>query len=184
MLQKNSRKKILIGVCSVLAVIQIVISQQTNTLGTSPEGLALIGNAEGCKTTPYQCPADVLTVGIGSTASLAPIDKNKVYSLEEIASRWVEDLKQAEACVNRYANGKSQPQGAYDALVSITFNVGCGKLQNSTLFKQARNGDYPHYCQQFNRWIYSGGKVLKGLITRREKETALCLSSHIKGAIK
>ncbi|MDA5610947.1 tripartite tricarboxylate transporter permease, partial [Pasteurella multocida subsp. multocida] len=37
---------------------------------------------------------------------------------------------QAEKCVNTHAKGKQLPQGAFEALTSITFNVGCGKMQN------------------------------------------------------
>ena len=49
-------------------------------------------------------------------------------------------MKQAEKCINTYANAQRMPQGAFDALSSITFNLGCGKLKNSTLFKMARQG--------------------------------------------
>ena len=69
------------------------------------------------------------------------------------------------------------PQGAFDALSSITFNLGCGKLKNSTLFKMARQGYSKAMCNQFSRWIYANGEPLKGLIERREKERALCLAS-------
>ena len=69
------------------------------------------------------------------------------------------------------------PQGAFDALVSITFNVGCGKLKNSSLFKMARQGYSKAMCNQFERWIYAAGKPLKGLIERRQKEKNLCLIS-------
>lgn len=67
-------------------------------------------------------------------------------------------------------------QGAFDALVSITFNVGCGKLKNSQLFKLARRGEKQAMCGQFSRWIYANGKPLKGLIERRQKEQARCLA--------
>jgi len=79
--------------------------------------------------------------------------------------------------VNTYANGQAMPQGAFDALVSITFNAGGGNLKNSTLFKMARKGYSKGMCGQFERWIYANGVPLKGLIERRQKEKALCLGS-------
>lgn len=162
--------------CAVGAVIAIVMTNYSADLKTSQRGLELIGNAEGCYAKPYQCPADVLTVGIGTTYAVEKIDRKKVYTLEEIAALFAKGVKQAEDCVNRYANGANMPQHAFDALTSITFNVGCGKLQNSTLFRMARQGYTPKMCDQFSRWIYSGRKVLPGLVERRSKERALCLT--------
>lgn len=163
-------------ICAISAVVGLVIATHGNEIRTSEKGLLLIGNAEGCMKKPYQCPADVLTVGIGITA-VEKIDRNKIYSLQEIAELYVKGIKQSEKCVTQYANGQTMPQGAFDALVSITFNVGCGKLKNSSLFKIARQGYSKAMCSQFERWIYAAGKPLKGLIERRQKEKNLCLIS-------
>ncbi|OOF59351.1 lysozyme [Rodentibacter myodis] len=162
--------------CSVVAVVALVIAAHGNEIRTSEQGLLLIGNAEGCQRKPYTCPADVLTFGIGTTDTVEKINPNKIYTDEEIARAFAKGVQQAEKCVNTYANGQTMPQGAFDALTSITFNVGCGKLKNSTLFKLARQGYSPAMCGQFERWIYAGGKPLNGLIDRRQKEKALCLT--------
>ncbi|MDG6881048.1 Phage-related lysozyme (muraminidase) [Phocoenobacter uteri] len=165
-------------VCSVMAIIGIV-KQQYPEIKVSQQGLELIGNAEGCRAKPYTCPADVLTVGIGSTeAGGSKIQRNKIYTNEEIAERWKEDLLIAQECVEKYAHGNTQPQGAYDALVSITFNIGCGAMRKSTLFRMAKQGYSPQMCNQFPRWVYAGGQKLKGLVKRRAKEKALCLGGN------
>lgn len=164
-------------VCAVTAVVGLVIATHGNEIRTSEKGLLLIGNAEGCMQKPYQCPADVLTVGIGTTDAVERINRNKIYTLQEVAELYTKGIKQAEKCVNTYANGQAMPQGAFDALVSITFNAGCGNLKNSTLFKMARKGYSKAMCGQFERWIYANGVPLKGLIERRQKEKALCLGS-------
>ncbi|HED4400750.1 TPA: lysozyme [Pasteurella multocida] len=162
--------------CSVATIVAIVASNHSNEIRTTQRGMEIIGNAEGCYTKPYQCPADVLTVGIGTTDAVEEIDRNKIYTLEEIALLFKEGIKQAEKCVNTHANGKQLPQGAFEALTSITFNVGCGKMQKSTLFKMAKQGYTPQMCDQFSRWVYAGGQKMRGLEIRREKERQLCLT--------
>lgn len=164
-------------VCSV-AMIILAVKNHHPEIRTSVAGLELIGNAEGCRRDPYKCPADVITVGIGSTEfGGKKIDPKHIYTDEEIAERWAKDLVAAEQCVNRYGNGKRMPQGAFDAMVSLTFNVGCGALKFSTLFKLANQGNLAGVCNQFPRWVYAGGKRLRGLEIRREKERQLCLTS-------
>lgn len=159
--------------CSVALIIAIVTSNYSDEIRTSKAGLEIIGNAESCAREPYLCPANVLTVGIGSTGKDI---QQRIYSDEEIAKRWVDDIKTAERCVNRFANGFHLPQSVFDAVTSITFNCGCGNMKSSTMFKYLNAGDYFHACNEFPRWNQSKGKVLQGLVNRREKEKALCLS--------
>ena len=164
-------------VCAVSSIITLMYAQFGEELILSPKGAEIIGNAEGCRRDPYQCPADVLTVGIGSTAASGEkIDPKHRYSDLEIAERWKNDIVIAEQCVNKYGNGKQLPQSVFDAAVSITFNVGCGAVRNSTLFKQLRSGNYYQACHEYPKWVYAGGKKLPGLVSRREKEKALCLA--------
>lgn len=167
-----------LATCGVVTIIGLVYQLFPGEIRTSQAGLEIIGNAEGCRRDPYICPAGVLTVGIGSTeAGGEKIDQKKRYTEKEIADRWKDDIKDAEACVNRFANGAELPQGAFDAAVSITFNVGCGAMKRSTLFKYASQGNITAMCNQFPRWVYANGKKLRGLEIRREKEKALCLSN-------
>ena len=99
-----------LGACSVMAVIGIMYSQFGGELRLSQAGAEIIGNAEGCIAVPYKCPADVLTVGIGSTEySGQKIEPKKKYTNEEIAYRWKNDIKLAESCVDKYANGRMLP---------------------------------------------------------------------------
>ena len=168
-----TRKKIATtAICSVTAIIGIVLANYSEDIRTSKTGLEIIGNAESCVREPYYCPANVLTVGIGSTGNV----ENKIYSDDEISRRWVSDIKTAELCVNRHANGFHLPQSVFDASVSITFNVGCSKMRTSTMFKHLNNGNYRAACNEFPRWNKAGGVVLNGLVIRREKERSLCLN--------
>ncbi|MGL4733219.1 MAG: lysozyme, partial [Fusobacteriaceae bacterium] len=63
----------------------------------------------------------------------------------------------------------------FDALVSFCYNCGSGNLQTSTLLRKLNAGDYPGAAEEFPRWNRAGGKVLNGLIKRREAEKELFL---------
>ena len=166
-----------LGVCSVLAVIGIMYTNFSDEIRLSPAGAEIIGNAEGCRREPYKCPADVLTVGIGSTEySGLPIEPKRIYTDLEIAERWKHDIQVDEKCVNQYGNGRNLPQPVFDAATSITFNVGCGAMRKSTMFKYLNVGKYVQACNELSRWTRAGGRVLPGLVSRREKEKQLCLT--------
>lgn len=169
---RNITKIVTTTICSVSAIIGVVLVDYSDEIRTSKSGLEIIGNAESCRNEPYYCPANILTVGIGSTTG--QIEQRK-YSDDEIAKRWVDDIKQSELCVNRFANGFHLPQSVFDATVSITFNVGCTKMQSSTMYRYLNTGQYEQACNELPRWNKSSGKVLRGLVVRREKERALCL---------
>jgi len=160
------------AICSVSVIIGIVLTDYSRDIRVSKAGLELIGDAESCRNKPYYCPASILTVGIGSTTGA--IEQRK-YSDDEIAQRWVNDIKAAEHCVNQYASGEKLPQSIFDAAVSLTFNVGCSKMKSSTMYRYLNLVEYKNACHEFPRWNKSNGKVLKGLVTRREKERVLCL---------
>ncbi|WP_392559337.1 lysozyme [Orbus mooreae] len=164
--------KLTTTICSISAIIGIVITDYSDEIRTSEQGLEIIGNAESCRNEPYYCPANILTVGIGSTTGT--IEQRK-YSDDEIAARWLSDIKEAEQCVNQYANGPKLPQSVFDATVSLTFNVGCSKMQTSTMYRYLNVGEYVKACNELPRWNKSVGKVLNGLVIRREKERELCL---------
>lgn len=171
-------KKIAVGgTCAIPGIIALMYGVFGEELTFSPAGAEIIGNAEGCRRDPYHCPADVLTVGIGSTEyGGEKIEPKHRYTDLEIARRWKNDIQIAEKCVMKYGNGKALPQSVFDSAVSITFNVGCGVVSKSTMFKHLRAGEYEKACNEFPKWIYAGGKKLPGLVTRREREKALCLT--------
>lgn len=164
------------GLCVVSAIIAVLNTDFHGQFRTSQQGLEIIGDAEGCKREPYLCPANVLTVGIGSTEASSGKIERKIYTDKEIAERWLVDIKNAEKCVNRYANGWNIPQPVFDVATSLTFNVGCGATSKSTFFRKIRSGDYVGACNELPKWVYAGGKKLRGLEIRREKERTLCLA--------
>jgi lysozyme len=64
-------------------------------------------------------------------------------------------------------------QNQFDALVSWVFNLGAGNLRASTLLKVVNLSDMNGVPAQIKRWNKAGGKVLEGLIRRREAEALL-----------
>lgn len=166
-----SKAKIAGGaVCSVMAIIAIVVSN--GQVRTNQRGLELIGNAESCRREPYVCPAGVLTDGMGNTHGVV---RGTVKGDAQIAHEWQENILDAESCVNRYGNGRNLSDNAFSAAVSVTFRAGCGNMRSSQMFTLFRSGNITAACNQFTRWVWGGGKVLPGLVTRAGNEKALCL---------
>ncbi|WP_420809755.1 lysozyme [Entomohabitans teleogrylli] len=171
-MEKTTSKKLAGGagvICSVGAIIAIVLS--AGNVRTNERGLELIGNAEGCRLEPYMCPAGVLTDGIGNTHGVKSGERK---SYEQIAADWEQNIQEAERCVNRYANGRQLSDDTFSAVTSITFNVGCGAMQKSTLYRLLRQNDIGAACNEFPRWVYSNKVKLPGLVKRRDAEKKLC----------
>lgn len=123
---------------------------------------------EGYSNTAYRDSAGVWTCGYGHTSGVTAT----TTCLKSEAERWLkEDLAPVEAYVNTIEQVRTQ--GQYDALVDFAYNLGIGKLKSSTLLKKIKAGASTEEIQaEFRRWVYAGGKVLKGLVKRREWEAA------------
>ncbi len=148
--------------------------------------IEMIKHDEGVKTRPYQCPALLWTVGVGHVIdpnhAKVPFAQRKelpipdgwdrTLSMDEVNAILKQDLARFEAGVMRLCP-KGKSQGQFDALVSFSFNVGLGNLQNSTLRMKHNREDYEGAAQEFLKWNKAGGKVLKGLDKRRRGEKAL-----------
>ena len=122
---------------------------------------------EGLRREAYRDAAGVLTIGYGHTGK-------DVREGDRITPYWAEqllllDLKEFEMAVRRLKVARTQ--GQFDALVSLSFNIGVGRLTRSTLLKVICSGGSKTQIQrEFKRWVYGGGKRLRGLEIRREWE--------------
>ena len=123
---------------------------------------------EGLRLEAYRDAAGVLTIGYGHTGSdIRAGDRISVYWALELLKN---DLGATEAAVRRLHVARTQ--GQFDALVSFAFNLGIQRLQGSTLLKVIRGGGSRQQIRrEFKRWVYAGGKRLKGLERRREWES-------------
>jgi lysozyme len=70
----------------------------------------------------------------------------------------------------------TEPEGRLAAIVDFTFNLGAGRLQTSTLQRRVNQRDWEAAATELRRWVYGGGKVLPGLVMRREAEVTLLVA--------
>ncbi|CAI0952839.1 lysozyme [Serratia fonticola] len=158
--------------CTAAAVLAMaMLLPQFSTLQTSPTGLRLIADFEGCQLSPYQCSAGVWTSGIGHTAGVVP---GKVISERQAAVNLVADVSRTERAIGR-CMPVNMPLPVYDAVVAFAFNVGTTAACGSTLASFIRRQEWRSACQQLPRWVYVNGVKSKGLERRRAAEQALCL---------
>ena len=122
--------------------------------------------------TPYICPAGFWTIGYGHLCD----PKHSPISEAEAEVYLARDLRSALAATLRYCPVlATEPEGRLAAIVDFTFNLGAGRLQSSTLRRRVNQRDWGEAKQELRRWVYGGGRVLPGLVTRREAEAAWLL---------
>lgn len=117
----------------------------------------------------YKCPAGVWTIGFGHTGDVTPGQTITATQAEQLLRK---DLAWAERAVEL---GVTVPltDNQFAALVCFTFNVGEGAFKKSTLLKKLNKGDYESVPKELLKWNKAGGRVLKGLTTRRIQEGSL-----------
>lgn len=136
----------------------------------SEEGLALIKEFEGLRLQAYKDSVGVLTIGYGHTGK--NVFEGMLISEGQADILLAKDVEVCEKCVNGLVN-VPMTQGQFDALCSFVFNLGCGRLRNSTLLQCLNDGNDVEAADQFLRWNKAGGYVLPGLTRRREAERKL-----------
>ena len=141
---------------------------------TSGEGIALIKKFEGCEIEAYQCSAKVWTIGYGHTRG---VSEGATCTIEEAEKILVSDLKEFEKYVNDLVDIPIS-QNQFDALVAWTFNLGPTNLKSSTLLSKLNENDVNDVPFQIRRWNRAGGKILDGLVRRREAEALLWLGEE------
>lgn len=140
----------------------------------SGAGLRFIMAREGVRLVAYQDSVGVWTIGCGHTgrAQGQPVRDGDTCTYAQ-AMQWLRDDSQwAADAVNRDVK-VPLTQHQFDALVDFVFNEGEGSFAGSTLLRLLNAGDYDGADAQFKRWNLAGGRVLAGLVTRRELEAEM-----------
>ena len=138
-----------------------------NVAGTK----ALVKEFEGLYLKAYVCPAGVLTIGWGHTGP--DVYAGMTITQSQAETYLTNDLQKFANCVGNYLVPNLNPNQV-GALVSFSFNLGCGALQSSTLLRRLNAGEDPNTvaAQEFPRWVYAAGVKLAGLVRRRDAEVA------------
>lgn len=165
---------------------------------TSPKGIQIIKSFESMHDgdltiiglQPKLCPAGVWTEGYGHAILDSNGQQIKGYENKALAYRYakVEDEKQATeilahdlVMVENQINqlGLILNQNQFDALVSFTFNLGIGNLRSSTLLKLIRNNPNNFLtAYELPKWRRANGKILPGLVRRRQSEASLYFTGN------
>lgn len=139
------------------------------------EGYALIKRFEGCRLKAYKCPANVWTIGFGNTFYE---DGTKVKEGDVITQQRADEL--AKFIIDQFAVSiapfiqKTLTENQFSACVSLAYNIGTGGFKRSSVFKKLNvNPLDVTIADSFRLWNKGGGKVLKGLVNRREAEIQL-----------
>lgn len=137
----------------------------------SDRGLDIIKEFEGYRPQAYLCPAGVWTIGYGHTQG---VTADMIIGEKEATEFLRQDVKEAEQVVNHLVK-KEITQCQFDALVSLVFNIGSGNFQSSTILRLINTDcfDIAKHERAFKMWNKAGGRVLRGLSRRRDKEFEL-----------
>lgn len=153
---------------------QTVRSEPSDTqkLSVSQRLIDMIKGFEGFRTYPYTCPGGSLTIGYGTTMKPGQYTSVTKEQAEALLRKTVSGFERSVKSLVAVPLNQNQ----YDAMVSFTYNVGVGALKRSTLLKKLNAGDYQGAADELLRFTKANGKVLDGLVKRREKERTLFLS--------
>ena len=134
------------------------------------QGLELVKSFEGFRATPYYCSGNVLTIGFGHAVRQG--ETFMEITQEEGEKLLKDDVGTAERAVLRLTKVPLE-DNQFDALCSWVFNVGSGAMQRSGLRQKLNRGEYNEVPTELKKWVYAGGKKIKGLMWRREAEAIL-----------
>lgn len=138
--------------------------------------LSLCIHFEGIYLSPYLCPAGVPTIGCGTTHYL---DGRAVQLTDPPIAREEAIALCRESMRRRYLRMTIALCPGIDlaprlaAIADFAYNMGTGALRASTLRKRINGRRWQDVPGELLKWTHGGGRVLRGLATRRQAESAL-----------
>ena len=142
-------------------------------LAVSAAALVGIATHEGYRSEAYKDAVGIPTLGFGETAGVKMGDKTTperaLVQLLESTEKHADAIRQ---CIH-----VPLYQHEFDAYISLAYNIGTGAFCKSTLVKKLNQGDYTGACNEIRHWNKAGGKVLPGLVKRREAEYEMCMGA-------
>ena len=141
------------------------------SIAISAACLVGIATHEGYRSEAYKDTVGIPTLGFGETAGVKMGDKTTperaLVQLLESTEKHADAIRQ---CIH-----VPLYQHEFDAYISLAYNIGTGAFCRSTLVKKLNAKDYAGACEEIRRWNKAGGKVLPGLVKRREAEYRMCM---------
>ena len=138
----------------------------------SQKAVDLIKQFEGFRANAYLCPANVVTIGYGSTTwgNGQKVKMGEVVSMTTAEKLLLVDLEKRSKALQ----GLNLNQNQFDALLSFIYNVGIGAFKRSRLLSKIRqNPEDVTIRHEFMRWVNKGSSFEKGLTRRRNAEINL-----------
>ena len=160
------------------------MSTVSSQMTMSDKGLDELTQAEGFETKVYRDVAGLPTIGVGHLLTASELSSGKItingtpvkyadgLTKQQVHDLLAQDLQRFDNAVNDAVTVPLK-QYQFDALVSFAFNVGVGAFKSSTLLKVLNQGKYDEVPAQFMRWVFSGGRKVRGLVNRREHEVKM-----------
>jgi lysozyme len=114
---------------------------------------------------------DKPTIGFGTTDGVKMGDTTTPV---KALTRALQDVQKFEGALKNCVKVPLH-QYEYDAYINLTYNIGGRAFCSSTLVKKLNAQDYNGACKEILRWDRAGGRVVKGLTNRRQKEYMQCI---------
>ena len=152
----------------------IAVRQAAIDLAKRFEGFHRVPRADPGRAHPYVCPAGYWTIGYGHLCD----PKHLPITEAEAESYLAADLMTALNATLRYCPVlATEHEARLAAIVDFTFNLGAGRLQTSTLRRRINQRNWSAAAVELARWVYGAGRVLPGLVARRQAEERLLLAT-------
>lgn len=147
---------------------------QNKTAGWLALAIAVVGTYEGLSLAAYPDIVGIPTICYGETKNVKLGQKaTKEQCDTQLSARLVEFNQGVESCITRPLRDNERV-----AFVSLAYNVGTSAFCKSSVVRRFNAGDKVGACNAILMWNRAGGKVVQGLVNRREKERAMCLKDY------
>jgi lysozyme len=125
---------------------------------------------EGEVRKPYKDPAGITTWCYGETQGQAKASYTHQECVDMLKERIPDYLGPVDEMM------PNLPDNRRIAYADFAYNVGVATVKKSRIPSFEKSGDYKSACAELKRYVYAGGKVLPGLVTRRQQEYKLCMA--------
>jgi lysozyme len=137
-------------------------------------GLDLIKDFEGLRLVGYRCPAGIPTIGYGHTGPEVRVGQRITQAQAD--AYLANDLARFERGVQQALGETPTTENEFSAMVSLAYNIGLGGFAKSSILRHHKAGHRLRAAASFLLWVKAAGKILPGLVRRRNAERKLYLS--------